>query len=488
MPTLLELTNTPIPDGVQGHSFLPLIEGRPWTAKPLFFESSSGGYTADAEQYRQRIRAVRTERWKLIDNAWEGSYELYDLATDSLEADNAIDRHPQIADSLRTMLNQWVLHSQPRAYREPVATVEDSSEADWRGTPQILFPHDGDTLHYQGADHAVKLHWSGPSVGNYAIEYEVGVGTYHLSGEITESSSAPVYGPFQANFWNSLVLYNPWKFRVYLRDRPEAKSNWVEYNLAPTGGGQTEFSFTLLLLQAPDAFGAMATHAMQLFWGLLRGGGDLYLLLASVGAGDLSAYALIAALLAAIMTPVYDRLGKVRSKAWAIAVGYMAFVYSTIPVLPQVWGMLADYTQGSVRYLGIVVVVGVGCGLVVSVWRRAQGQRWRVSVPLACIATAYGYLLYEFTRFPAERLHLIEYGLMGYVLLRALRLDLGPMGAYSVSFALAVLIGIGDECIQWVLPQRFFEVKDIQLNAVSAILGLSVAHFVGKEKGRDGRR
>ena len=75
---------------------------------------------------------------------------------------------------------------------------------------------------------------------------------------------------------------------------------------------------------------------------------------------------------------------------------------------------------------------------------------------------------------------------MGYVLLRALRLDLRPLWAYSASFALAVCIGIGDECIQWVLPQRFFEVKDIELNAVSASFRVLLTRLVGEKKEGDG--
>lgn len=487
MPTLLELTDTPLPEGLQGHSLLPLIEGRSWTPKPLFFASSSGGYTADADQYRRRIHAVRTPHWKLIDNAWEGSYELYDLVADSLERDNAIDRYPQIADSLRTMLNEWVLYARPRVWRAPVIEAAGPTADPWRGTPQILFPQDGDTLHYQGAEHAIKLNWTGPERGDYAIEYEVGVGTYHLTGEITVSSSAPVYGPFQANFWNSLVLYNPWKFRVYLRDQPQAKSEWVEYNLGATGGGETEFSIGLLLLQTPAALGGMADHSYKLGWGLLRGLGDLYLVLVSIGAADLSAYALIAALLGGVLAPVYQRWGAARSKAWGLAVGYIAFVYCTIPILPQVWGALADYTEGSVRYLGIAIVALVGAGLIAGVWRRARGRRWKVLLGLGLIAPIYAYLLYEYAKFPAERLHLVEYGFMGYVLLRGLRFDLRPALAYLVSFALAVLIGIGDECIQWALPQRFFEVKDIQLNALSAALGLLLARLVGVAGDGDGK-
>jgi VanZ family protein len=488
MPTLLELTGTPIPGSVQGHSLLPLIEGRPgWQPKPLFFESSSGGYTADGDQYRRRILAVRTERWKLIDNAWEGSYELYDLKADSLERDNALDQYPEVADSLRSLLNKWVLYAGPRTYREPDVVPDEIGDMQWRGPPQILLPQDGDTLHYQGAERAIKLGWTGPVTGDYAIEYDVGVGTYHLAGEISEERSSPVYGPFQANFWNSLVLYNPWKFRVYLRSQPEAKSEWIHFNLASTQGGEAGFSFSLLLLGTPAALAGIWNHSYKLGAGLSHGAIDLYFLVAAVGAADLSAYALILTLLGGVLAPVCDRLGRERSLAWGWALGYIAFVYATIPVLPQVWGALADYTEGSVRYLGIAVVALVGIGLGLGVWRRVRGRRWQGLLALAIIAPVYGYFLYEYAHFPAERLHLVEYGCMGYVLFRALRFDLGPIAAYLASFALAVLIGIGDECIQWVLPQRFFEVKDIQLNAFSAALGLLLVRFVVDPGGGDDR-
>ena len=96
---------------------------------------------------------------------------------------------------------------------------------------------------------------------------------------------------------------------------------------------------------------------------------------------------------------------------------------------------------------------------------------------LSLVVAAYAYLLGEFARFPAERLHLVEYGFMGYIIFRALRVDMDWRLAYLAAWGIAVLVGIGDECIQWVLPQRFFEVKDIQLNAVSAALGLAVLYI-----------
>ena len=74
-------------------------------------------------------------------------------------------------------------------------------------------------------------------------------------------------------------------------------------------------------------------------------------------------------------------------------------------------------------------------------------------------------------------MHLVEYGFMGYVFFKALIVDFSKGRAYIASFVITVLVGLGDECIQWVLPQRYFELKDVQLNALSGGLGLLLLRF-----------
>ena len=120
--------------------------------------------------------------------------------------------------------------------------------------------------------------------------------------------------------------------------------------------------------------------------------------------------------------------------------------------------------------------------IVVSIWRtRAHYTLSRYAL-LAGLAAVYAYLLSAFAQFPAERLHLVEYGFMGYMILRAIRIDLPKGWAYALAWGITDLVGIGDECIQLVLPQRFFEVKDIQLNAISAGLGLCVVRLIETAK------
>jgi len=476
MPTLLELVGVDIPSSLQGRSLVKLIEGAPdWREKPLFFESSSAGYTANAEEYQRRFRAVRTAAWKLIHDVAADRYELYDLRRDPLERDNIHGQRPQISDSLGNMLNEWSLYAHKSAYRGGQLRVPEAVVSDVESPPEILFPADGDTLHYEGAEHAVRLSWSGAADAVYTIEYDVGIGSYHLEGEITEASNSPSYGPFQAGFWNSLVLYNPWKFRVYRQDFPDKKSAWMTYYLAPVQGVAADAWNVQMLLQ-----GVVVAYAEvgNLVTGLVMGAGDLYWWMVSMSAADLSAYALIIVLFAAVFQPLYLRLGPDRVRAWGWALVYIAFVYATIPLLPEVWGTLREYTQGAIRHLGALVLVLGALALVVYIGRQARGRRWHHYLGLAVVAMIYAYLLGQFARFPAERLHLVEYGFMGYVLFRALRLDMDTKWAYALSLVLAFAIGIGDECIQWLLPQRFFEIKDIQLNALSAALGLVVVRLV----------
>jgi len=167
-----------------------------------------------------------------------------------------------------------------------------------------------------------------------------------------------------------------------------------------------------------------------------------------------------------------------RCRAWGVALLYIAFVYSTISVMPAVWKVLEEYTQGSIRYLGILAVGLAAAAIAVGVWKRIQRRRWSPYVALALIVPVYAYLLNQYAVFPSERLHLVEYGFMGVALFRALRIDFSARAAYLASFVGTVLIGLGDECIQWVLPQRFFELKDVQLNALSGGLGLLILRFV----------
>ena len=472
MPTVLDLIGLPATGQEQGRSLMPLIEERgDWPVRPVYLETTGGGYTADSVQYAQRFRAIRSERWKLVYGSPTDSYQLFDLLKDPGELEDVQLTYSGVADSLKRLLNQWSIYTHRRPFLQPQGEFPLDPMVHGGGAPSVLSPMDGDTLHYQGANFSIEPSWTGRTNDYYVIKYEVGRGAYHLRGELEETTSTPKYGPFQSNFWNSLVLYNPWRFRVYRKADPQVKSEWITFHLAPSDSSSATTAFPLLVQVVP-ALEAVVGHGVNIGIGLTLALVDLALVAAEVSPADLSAYLLIAVILSAILWPRVRRLGIERCRKWGLAIAYVGFVYCTVPLMPKVWAALSMHTQGSIGYAGILAVIVIGLILLVGVVRRVGASSWIPYVALGLIAVAYGHLLMTYSQFPAERLHLVEYGFVGFLLNRALRLDVGRNRAYALAFCLTVLIGVGDELIQLLLPQRFFEMKDIQLNALSGGLGL----------------
>jgi hypothetical protein len=89
------------------------------------------------------------------------------------------------------------------------------------------------------------------------------------------------------------------------------------------------------------------------------------------------------------------------------------------------------------------------------------------------IVSLIGYLIgVIYLKLPEERIHFVEYGILAFFLFRALRIDLPLVPSFVWAFVIASLIGWGDEGIQYLLPNRYYDNRDVLLNSISALLGL----------------
>lgn len=82
------------------------------------------------------------------------------------------------------------------------------------------------------------------------------------------------------------------------------------------------------------------------------------------------------------------------------------------------------------------------------------------------VAIAMGYEI------PAERLHFLVYGIIGSLIFKATA-DTWRLPFLS-SFALVSGIGGGDEAIQWFLPNRVGDIRDVFMNSFGGLLGISI--------------
>ena len=97
-PTLCEVLGIEPPPGLEGESLCPLWEGRRKHVRESVFLA-----------YRDSIRAVRDERWKLIAYPQIGHLQLFDLRADPHETRNLVDQRratPHLA-RLQDIMAQW---------------------------------------------------------------------------------------------------------------------------------------------------------------------------------------------------------------------------------------------------------------------------------------------------------------------------------------------------------------------------------------------
>lgn len=82
------------------------------------------------------------------------------------------------------------------------------------------------------------------------------------------------------------------------------------------------------------------------------------------------------------------------------------------------------------------------------------------------------YLAMGYER-PEERMHFLEYAVLGYLVFMASGVSRGK--PVMLSFGMVTLIGSGDEAIQWFLPNRVGDMRDVFMNCIGGLLGIATA-------------
>ena len=157
---------------------------------------------------------------------------------------------------------------------------------------------------------------------------------------------------------------------------------------------------------------------------------------------------------------------------WAAVVLYVASIYLTIPFATRAWLALSDWLHVSQGRLSAALLSTAAVAVAVAILRRSRPST-STTVGLAGSGAAYAYLLaYAFVE-PIERIHLIEYGALPWLIWWALGRQ-QTVQTLTVAWVLSAGIGIFDELIQHFTPGRFGELRDILINWESSALGLAL--------------
>ena len=163
--------------------------------------------------------------------------------------------------------------------------------------------------------------------------------------------------------------------------------------------------------------------------------------------------------------------------SWIYVLLAILVIYSTIP-LARALRETIDASVGRDVFIYLVAALtAVGAYYAFKNLRRRQLPR-SAHAWLAAIFLFFGIAIYQLRAIPEEAIHLAEYGLLGLLVYRALSHSMRDYLIYPAAATLVAIVGIVDEYIQWVVPSRYFDLRDIAINAVAAMLA-QVAIFAG---------
>jgi arylsulfatase A-like enzyme len=116
MPTLLDLSQLPLPELAQGQSLVPLLARQEpatlgWTSRPAFAERHLAPVADEQDKQPTESWAMVDGDWKLIRNgirpAGRPEFELYDHRKDPLNLHDVAAEHPEVVKRLAAKLEAW---------------------------------------------------------------------------------------------------------------------------------------------------------------------------------------------------------------------------------------------------------------------------------------------------------------------------------------------------------------------------------------------
>ena len=156
-------------------------------------------------------------------------------------------------------------------------------------------------------------------------------------------------------------------------------------------------------------------------------------------------------------------------RSWLYVALWSLVIFSTIPFARALIDTVDERIGLQVFLYVTVSLVLVGGAVAFANLRKRQlpatAYLWLFAVSAAFIA--YAYYLRDI---PEEAIHVAEYGFLGFLVYRALVHRIHDYSIYFVATLIVGIVGIMDEYIQWVVPSRVFDLRDIRTNFIAGAL------------------
>ena len=154
-------------------------------------------------------------------------------------------------------------------------------------------------------------------------------------------------------------------------------------------------------------------------------------------------------------------------KRWWVIVAFVGLIYSTLGVVRTLSCYLGD---GLIVIMTIIMGIFVGIFLLIIRHPPFFSGLYLYRFLIFLIFIVWGLQM----PYVVERIHLFEYGLLGWLCAWALEGSGRWPAWWPAAIILVALVGYGDECIQWLLPNRVYDLRDVFTNAGAGLLGVTL--------------
>lgn len=164
-----------------------------------------------------------------------------------------------------------------------------------------------------------------------------------------------------------------------------------------------------------------------------------------------------------------------RALPWALLCLWTILLYAGLPLAPRLWEALrAIFPETSFLLawvlLGILLLL-----LLAGLVRRRPAPTGRACLLLAGWTAAFALCIAALSRYPVEPLHAAEYVVLALLARWAFQAAFQGKTAWTGPFVFSSFVGVTEEALQWWIPTRVFDVRDIVLNLCAVFFGLLLA-------------
>lgn len=159
---------------------------------------------------------------------------------------------------------------------------------------------------------------------------------------------------------------------------------------------------------------------------------------------------------------------------WISVILYTLLIYATLP-FSRDWQRFLRANLGDKMGLSMNLFLFFG-GLLGIIWiaKKTSALQFKLAILVLLLLVLLGTQI----DIPEERIHLLQYGILGFLIAWTIRPKLIGLTGIATILLIGTFIGLGDEMIQWVLPSRVFDWWDVGYNFVGIAFGTTIFYLL----------